>query len=209
MEEKIKSFDEYFAGYRTFSHTDDDELDRWFIAEAKKIYNALKHPKSIEKMKEVGLMEHKRRYVNDLDKDHSALTLKVASDLAHKYAEYKAENAPETFDMYFEGYKNFDNGGEMDQLIVSDAKKIYEKLKTPEKIKDFREYGIENSADIEKKLKGHHLNITYEAVCECAQEYAEYAEKYCKNYNQQQMSQSKNAVLDAKIREEISGKRRQ
>lgn len=204
MEANLKSFDEYFSDKKI---DNDDELDQWYRTEAKKVFNALKHPNPIKNLGKLNI-EAAHKVVKDLDNDHSGLTMRNVIRLANEYADYRAKNQPETFDMYFDGYKYFDNGGKTDKQIIADAKKLYETLKTPEKIRNFQDYGSEAYADMEKNMRKQHLNITMDAVCQCAEEYADYAIKYCKHSPENDLSKSNNSALEAKIAEHLHGNKR-
>ena len=67
--------------------------------------------------------------------------------LMEKYGRYEAKYKNKddherrgeilSFDEYFEGYGFFDKGGKLDQQILIEAKKVYEKYKTPKAISKF------------------------------------------------------------------------
>ena len=85
-----------------------------------------------------------------------------------------------TFDEYYADYKNYDNGGELDQGIIADAKKVFEKLKTKEAIKAFAKATSAKQNEMVNGLDDGHSGFSLRCVCLCAQEYAEYMEKVAK-----------------------------
>jgi hypothetical protein len=80
----------------------------------------------------------------------------------------------QSFDEYFKGYKNYDNGGVLDQKIVADAKKVYQKLRTPDAIQEF--YRLSSSEQYEKVpgLDRGHSGASFGYVCWLALKYAKY-----------------------------------
>lgn len=173
----IKSFDEYFAGYKNYDNG--GELDQTIVADAKKVFEALKVPAKID-IFHAANYEKQQKMVKGLDEGHSGFSFACVCSLAHKYADYKATEEPYTFDEYFADYKNYDDGGELDQMIVADAKKVFETLKTPERINEFYKFSYEKQQETVKGLNEGHSGFSFGCVCRSAYEYAEYAKKYVK-----------------------------
>ena len=80
-----------------------------------------------------------------------------------------------TFDDFFKDYgdytKHDSEANELNKIIIADAKKVYEQLKTPEAISNF--YKQKDS----KKVPGldkDHSGASFYAVCKAAREYAVY-----------------------------------
>ena len=82
-----------------------------------------------------------------------------------------------SFDKYFEGYKNYDNGGKLDQRIIADAKRVYETLKTPKAIEKFFQADYETQYKTVEGLDPGHSGFSFGCVCRCAYKYAQAAEK--------------------------------
>lgn len=192
----IKSFDEYFEGYKNYD--DGGELDQTIVADAKKVFEALKVPAKID-IFHAANYEKQQKMVKGLDEGHSGFSFACVCNLAHKYAEYKAAEEPNTFDEYFADYKNYDDGGKLDQMIIADAKKVFETLKTPERINEFYKAGYEKQQEMVKGLNDGHSGFSFSCVCHCAYEYAEYAKKYVKENTLQNKAEriSKQDLLEA------------
>ena len=79
---------------------------------------------------------------------------------------------------FFKDYKQWDDGGEYDQIIISDARKVYNALKTPRAIQSA--FGNRNFKDRYSAVPGlsdmHDTNSLY-CVYMCALQYAMYHEK--------------------------------
>ncbi|MBR1601525.1 MAG: hypothetical protein IJ677_08110, partial [Alphaproteobacteria bacterium] len=82
-----------------------------------------------------------------------------------------------SFDEYFEGYKNYDDGGKLDQVIIADAKKVFETLKTPEAIEQFHKADYETQQKMVKGLDDGHSGFSFSCVCSVAHQYASYKAK--------------------------------
>lgn len=83
-----------------------------------------------------------------------------------------------SFKEFFYDYKNYDNGGDTDQLIINDAEKIYNKFKNS--------YDIENFAkntNLQQQLKAidgifsGHTKYSFNRALNCAAGYAHYIEE--------------------------------
>lgn len=102
-----------------------------------------------------------------------------------------------SFDEYFEGYKNYDDGGKLDQVIITDAKKVYETLKTPEAINEFYKASFEKQQEMVKGLDDGHSGFSFSCVCNNAYRYATYAQEYVKeDTTQENISEPKNEEKD-------------
>lgn len=77
-----------------------------------------------------------------------------------------------SFNEYFEGYKHFDDGGNADQLTLSDAKRVFNTLKTPEAIERFQKAGIVEQQEI---IGG--LGVDFARICSLAHRYATYVQQ--------------------------------
>ena len=185
----IKSFDEYFKEYKNYDNG--GELDQMIIADAKKVFETLKTPEAIEQFQKADY-ETQQKMVKGLDDGHSGASFAYVCAVAHQYASYKAVEAPYTFDEYFVGYKNYDNGGELDQMIIADAKKVFETLKTPEAIEQFQKADYETQQKMVKGLDDGHSGASFAYVCHNAYIYATYAQKYVKEDTQGKIAESKN-----------------
>ncbi|MBQ9035625.1 MAG: hypothetical protein IJ099_06700 [Alphaproteobacteria bacterium] len=182
----IKSFDEYFEGYKNYD--DGGKLDQVIIADAKKVFETLKTPEAIEQFHKADY-ETQQKMVKGLDEGHSGFSFASVCSVAYKYASYKATETPYTFDEYFAGYKNYDDGGKLDQVIIADAKKVYETLKTPEAINKFYKASFEKQQEMVKGLDDGHSGFSFSCVCNNAYKYATYAQKYVKENTTQENTQ--------------------
>lgn len=102
--------------------------------------------------------------LQDNDLDYANLHTKSESD----YDETK------TFDEYFAEYKNYDNGGKLDKMIITDAKKVFETLKTPEAIQTFYDASYEEQQKMVSGLADGHSGASFYCVCQNAYKYADY-----------------------------------
>lgn len=85
------------------------------------------------------------------------------------------EHKTKTFDEFFKDYKNYDDGGKLDKAIIADAKKVYEKLKTPAAIDKFyklRDY--KKQKEMVPGLDDGHSGFSFYSVCAAAKQYALY-----------------------------------
>ena len=82
-----------------------------------------------------------------------------------------------SFEQYFENFKCYDDGGDLDRGIVEDAKKVFEKLKTPQSIIAFKNGTDEKLNEKVGKLRDH-SGFSFSLVCEFAREYAIYSEVF-------------------------------
>lgn len=82
-----------------------------------------------------------------------------------------------SFDKYFENYKNYDEGGELDKRIIADAKRVYETLKTTKAIEKFTRASYETQHEMVEGLAEGHSGFSFACVCQCAYRYAQEAEK--------------------------------
>ena len=108
----------------------------------------------------------------------------LVSDPEHKVEVFKKAvndlkqpktNKTKTFDEFFKGYKNYDDGGELDKAIIMDAKKVYEKLKTPvaiDKFYELKDYKKQN--EMVPGLDAGHSGFSFYSVCAAAKQYALY-----------------------------------
>ncbi len=118
----------------------------------------------------------KRRFHRGLDTD-LAYGVNIL-DPEHNKSDY---DVARTFDEYFAGYKNRDNGGKSDQGIIADAKKVFETLKTPEAILIF--YTADDYKTQQEMVSGlddEHSWYSFKCVCQCAYRYAKYIEVVAK-----------------------------
>ncbi len=174
----IKSFSEYFAGYKNYDNG--GELDQMIIADAKKVFETLKTPEAIQSFHKADY-KTQQKMVSGLDDGHSGFSFGCVCQCAYNYAEYKTKEQPYTFDEYFAGYKNYDNGGELDQMIIADAKKVFETLKTPEAIQSFHKADYKTQQKMVSGLDDGHSGFSFGCVCQCAYNYSAYAQKYIKD----------------------------
>ena len=182
----IKSFDEYFKGYTNYDNG--GKLDQIIIADAKKVFEKLKTPEAIDQFHKADY-KTQQKMVEGLDDGHSGSSFSSVCHNAYKYALYKATEKPYTFDEFFEGYKNYDNGGKLDQIIIADAKKVFETLKTPEAIDQFHKADYTTQQKMVAGLDDGHSSYSFFSVCHNAYRYAIYAQKYVKEDTQSQINE--------------------
>lgn len=196
----IKSFEEYFEGYKNYD--DGGKLDQTILADAKKVFEKLKTPELIELFQNTDY-QTQQDVVKGLDEGHSGASFASVCSAAHKYAEYKANEEPFTFDEFYAGYKNYDDGGKLDQTILADAKKVFETLKTPKAINKFlkssykKQQKMVSEVDLEQ-----HSGFSFSCVCNVAYKYAMYASKYIKE-NPEDSNTNKFAELRKKMAQKI------
>ena len=94
-----------------------------------------------------------------------------------------------SFDEYFKGYTNYDNGGKLDQISIADAKKVFEKLKTPEAIDQFHKADYKTQQKMVAGLDDGHSGSSFFSVYHNAYRYAIYAQKYVKEDTQSQINE--------------------
>ena len=82
-----------------------------------------------------------------------------------------------SFEEYFKGFECYDEGGELDQGILEDAKKVFEKLKTPKAIKEFHDADYKKQEELVGPLRDHSA-LSFSLVCKNAYDYAQYMEKF-------------------------------
>lgn len=100
-----------------------------------------------------------------------------------------------SFDEYFEGYKNYDDGGKLDQGIVADAKKVFETLKTPKAIDQYYKADYEKQQQMVKGLDDEHSGFSFFCVCSVAYKYASYTQKCIEEATQQNISEPKSEQI--------------
>ena len=103
---------------------------------------------------------------------------------------------PLTFDEFFKDYKNYDNGGKLDKLIVADAKKVYLKLKTPKEIERFSKLSCEKQNQMVPGLDEGHSGFSFCCVCSLAYRYASYIERLSKEKSKKKFAMSGVVVAD-------------
>ena len=202
----IKSFSEYFAGYKNYDNG--GKLDQRIIADAKKVFETLKTPEAIQSFHKADY-KTQQKMVGGLDDGHSGFSFGCVCQCAYNYAEYKAKEQPYTFDEYFAGYKNYDNGGKLDQRIIADAKKVFETLKTPEAIQNFHKADYKTQQKMVGGLDDGHSGFSFGCVCQCAYNYSAYAQKYIKDSVKEQSKTSEEQNITnrlAAIRKRLAGK---
>ena len=114
----------------------------------------------------------KRRFHRGFDTDtrYGCLAYGVnILDPEHNKSDY---DEAKTFDEYFAGYKKYDNGGELDQRIIADAKRVFETLKTPEAIQSFYKSDYETQQKMVSGLDDERSRFS--CVCQNAYRYADY-----------------------------------
>ena len=114
-----------------------------------------------------------------------------------------------SFDEYFADYKNYGGNGKIDKVIKSDAKKVFNELKTPEAIQTFFEADDEVQKKMVSGLNKDHSNRSFYYVCKCALDYASYVQEYIKDNPQKQLdSKEENTVTSrlAELRKKMAGK---
>ena len=202
----IKSFDEYFAGYKEYDNG--GKMDKMIIADAKKVFETLKTPKAIKAFHEANY-DKQQKMVSGLDDGHSGFSFARVCQCAYDYAEYKTKEQPYAFDEYFAGYKKYDNGGKIDKMIIADAKKVFETLKTPKAIKAFYKADYDKQQKMVGDLGVGLSGVGFARVCQCAYDYSVYARKYIKdglNTNEEQSTTNRLAAARKRLAGEIDEK---
>ena len=110
--------------------------------------------------------------------------------------EKKMENDLKSFDEYFAGYKNYDNGGKLDQVIIADAKKVFETLRTPEAIEGFYKADYKKQQEMVPGLDDGHSGFSFGCVCQSAFRYATYAQKYVKSDPKEKLSSMRQKLAE-------------
>ena len=217
----IKSFDEYFAGYGNGS-----ESAQQVLADAKKVFEALKTPEAIEAFQKVDDTIQKKM-VEGLNPEHTGHSFSAVCQYARMYAQYARENSDgyynigkkksaskkfenirtklarkimkigekeeqnspaaktaenakiKSFDEYFAGYGN---GSKSAQQVLTDAKKVFEALKTPEAIEAFQKVDDTIQKKMVEGLNPEHTGHSFSAVCQYARMYAQYARENSDGY---------------------------
>lgn len=112
----------------------------------------------------------KQAYAVVSDPDHEKGVFKQAIKNLQK-----PKNTTKTFEEFFKEYTNYDDGGELDKAIIRDAKKVYEKLKTPAAIDKFYELrDYKKQKEMVPGLDEEHSGFSFYAVCSAAKQYALY-----------------------------------
>ncbi len=120
------------------------------------------------------ILGEKRRFHRGFDTDTRFGCLAYGVnilDSEHNKSDY---DEAKTFDEYFTGYKNYDDGGKLDQGIIVDAKKVFEALKTPEAIQAFIKADYKEQVQMVSGLDDGHSAFSFGCVCHCALKYANY-----------------------------------
>ena len=153
----------------------------------KMITETLKTPEDIETFMRSDWEKRKQMVPGLPDK---RLGIEVSYDAcakAYNYAASRAKYLPYNFDDFFEGYKNYDNGGEIDRGIVQDSKKVFRTLRTPEKIEAFMNADHTKQQEMVGGLSEDHLD----AVCSNAYRFAKYYQKYVENGGKEAQEEQK------------------
>lgn len=131
--------------------------------------------------------------------------IKVEAKQENKESIINTDSTIKSFSEYFAGYKNYDNGGKLDQLIIADAKKVFETLKTPEEIQSFYKADYKTQEKMVAGLDDGHSSFSFRCVCQCAYNYAEYAQNSVKEQSKTNEEQNKTNRL-ASARKRLAGK---
>ncbi|MBP5161139.1 MAG: hypothetical protein ILP11_03750 [Alphaproteobacteria bacterium] len=169
---QIKSFSDYFKGYKNYD--DGGKLDQRIVADAQKVFETLKSPKAIDSFIHASV-KTQNTMVPGLDEGHSGASFAAVCSLARRYSTYKAIHEPFTFLEYFKGYENYDDGGKLDQRIVADAQRVFEKCKSLGNIDSFIHASVTTQYKMVPGLDEGHSGASFAAVCSLARQYAEYA----------------------------------
>lgn len=130
-----------------------------------------------------------------------AFGIKVESEQENKGSTTNTDSIVKSFSEYFAGYKNYDNGGELDQMIIADAKKVFETLKTPEAIQTFSKANYETQQKMVSGLDDGHSGFSFGCVCQCAYDYSTYAQKYIKDSSKKQSSSNEGQNITNRLAE--------
>lgn len=106
-----------------------------------------------------------------------------------------------SFEEYFKEYKCYDDGGKLDKGIIADAKKVFEKLKTPEAILEFQEADPQEQEKMVKGLDDGHSGFSFACVCQNAYKYALYAKENGANVEAEENVENVNPKRTAAIAE--------
>jgi len=85
-----------------------------------------------------------------------------------------SKNTVKSFDEYFKDRTNCRD--EVGQVLLADAKKVVEALKTPEAIVNFSKNSASKRVEILSKLDKRNIGLSFYCVCLLAAEYANYAQ---------------------------------
>ena len=116
-----------------------------------------------------------------IERNPEAFGIKAETKQENKESISNTDSTIKSFSEYFAGYKNYDNGGELDQMIIADAKKVFETLKTPEAIQSFHKADYKTQQKMVSGLDDGHSGFSFGCVCQCAYNYSAYAQKYIKD----------------------------
>ena len=105
-----------------------------------------------------------------IKRNPEAFGIKVEPKQENKESVINTDSTIKSFSEYFAGYKNYDNGGKLDQTIIADAKKVFETLKTPEAIQSFHKADYETQQKMVGGLDDGHSGFSFGCVCQCADE---------------------------------------